>query len=196
MRGPLLQESLTHVMCCGIARVETSRCRTAGREQTERQANRVYQARQAAWWWSRGGVASRGCNSGNQGSDRPNRCNSSWSGHLRIRDCPAEIQPCSFFLQRSRAAAQRTKEGREKKEKDQGKGRRGCHSLQPGRKTCGSNGRLSSKPPSSFLCLLCFSGHCRQDTAQDKVEGPVLCVLGAWDAVERGKDPGLGISRV
>ena len=44
MRGPLLQESLTHVMCCGIARVETSRCRTAGREQTERQANRVYQA--------------------------------------------------------------------------------------------------------------------------------------------------------
>ena len=28
---------------------------------------------------------------------------------------------------------------------------------------------------------LCFSGHCRQDTAQDNVEGPVLlCVLGAW----------------
>ena len=107
--------------------------------------------------------------------DRPNRCSSWWSGHLRIRDCPAKKNrpspvvvsvalrvsfPVQGRLHDERYPGRKAK-AKEKKKKDFP----AMHMR--------FERRLSRKP------FLCFSGHWRQDTAQDKGPGlicPVCCV--------------------
>ena len=112
----------------------------------------------------------------------------------------SEIEPCSFFLPRSRelqccAANKRKKKQNPRKKLDEVATRFG-----PGEERMRFERAAKQQAVQFFLCL-CVSADIAGKTRLKITLKDLFCCVclepgPAWDAVERGKDPGLGISRV